>query len=89
MEKARLLTNVNGLANSESVSSILGFPIFKDHSQNDMSASNMLFINGADSFLNGVANDSRFYQNIYPHADESTLKIVNKAGHAVHYEEQN
>ena len=76
MEKARLLTNVNGLAKSETVKSMLGFPIFKDHSTNDISANNMLFINGADSFLNGVANDCQFYQHIFPQADPSTLKII-------------
>jgi len=49
MEKARLLTNVQGLAEEKSVTSILGFPIFKDHSTSQLETEKMLFINGGNS----------------------------------------
>ena len=49
VEKARLLINVEGLALKESISSILGFPLFQEHSVSNLDSAKLLFINGADS----------------------------------------
>jgi pimeloyl-ACP methyl ester carboxylesterase len=49
LEKARLLVNVQTLAQQRSLSEIMGFPLFQDHSISDLASNKLLFINGANS----------------------------------------
>ena len=84
-EKARLLINIEDLANPAVLDQIYGFDLYKNHTQSSLS--NLLFINGANSPQINIENDIEFYQTIYPNALPSSLHILKDAGHAVHYEQ--
>ena len=88
LEKARLLVNVQTLAQQRSLSEIMGFPLFQDHSISDLASNKLLFINGANSMQINIANDIAFYQHVFKNATDQNLHIVNNAGHEVHYEQQ-
>lgn len=55
LEKARLLINIEGLA--KNLPSIMSFPYIEDHCTSNLSASNLLFINGGDSMQIQIESD--------------------------------
>ena len=87
LDKAKLLINVKGLAEQQSLSQIMGFPLYQDHSVSSLQADKLLFINGADSMQIGIENHIEFYQHVFVNASEECLHVVNKAGHEVHYQQ--
>lgn len=93
-EKARFCINVEGLAADSCIQEAFDFPTISEeghsdsHLKNYLPSSNLLFLNGGNSFQIDIENDIEFYKTHFPNAESSSLHLLGKASHAVHFQKK-